>query len=211
MTNICQVVHAPIGNHLRILVNIFLLFLRNFRVGDGSLCPACTACFVERLLVTQKPKYAQLLIVVRINSVKVIPVQQQKNGVDCGAFAVAFAYHTVATKKLPIDINFETSKMRNHMLQCLTANQITKFPQCDSHIIARRCASKEISIDLYCSCRMPWRAAESYILDKQMAECSNCGGWFHRMCERIADSVFEVENCKSLWYCYCCFTNISKT
>lgn len=30
--------------------------------------------------------------------VKVIPVQQQKNGVDCGVFALAFAYHTVATK-----------------------------------------------------------------------------------------------------------------
>lgn len=56
-----------------------------------------------------------------------VPVQQQLNGFDCGVFAVAFATCLVYGTK-PDNINFDLSKIRQHLYDCLKNNQITPFP-----------------------------------------------------------------------------------
>ena len=56
--------------------------------------------------------------------VKVLPVQQQTNGVDCGVFAVAFVYHILSTKKTPTDISFEERRTRSHIVNCIGKNEI---------------------------------------------------------------------------------------
>ena len=55
------------------------------------------------------------------------PVQQQKNGSDCGIFAIAFATSLVYGSN-PQDFTFDIPKMRLHLLQCLKNEMITMFP-----------------------------------------------------------------------------------
>ena len=38
---------------------------------------------------------------------------------------------------------------------------------------------------------MPWKKSEKNIYEKQMVECSDWIEWFHRMCERIPDTVSQ--------------------
>ena len=52
---------------------------------------------------------------------------------------------------------------------------------------------------------MPWKKSDNNVVDRQMAECSGCRGWFHRMCERIPTAIFQ-EKSKD-WYCFQCIAN----
>ena len=55
----------------------------------------------------------------------------------------------------------------------------------------KTCAAKSVTINVFCSCRMPWKKTENNIYERQMVECSDCSEWFHRMCEQIPDAVFH--------------------
>ena len=58
---------------------------------------------------------------------------------------------------------------------------------------------------LYCSCRTPCKKPGNNAVNKQMADCSGCRGWFHGMCERIPAAIFQ-EKSKD-WYCLQCIAN----
>ena len=58
----------------------------------------------------------------------------------------------------------------------------------------KTCKNREIMVEIFCTCRMPWRKAKNNIYAKQMVECSKCGEWFHRMCERIPEDIFMKQN-----------------
>ena len=59
----------------------------------------------------------------------VIPVQQQRNGSDCGIFAVAFATCLVLGI-LPESVQFDLSKMRSHLHSCLKKCVLEVFLTC---------------------------------------------------------------------------------
>ena len=59
--------------------------------------------------------------------INVLSVQQQRNGVDCGVFALAFCVHILSEKINPVGIFFDESKFRHHLLHCLTADLISLF------------------------------------------------------------------------------------
>ena len=132
-----------------------------------------------------------------------MPVQQQSNGVDCGVFAIAFISYVLSHYKSPIDAKFNTSKMRSHLLHCLLEIKVTEFPRIKQTI--RKCFEKTIKVMLHCSCQMPCRKSDNNVVDRQMAECSGCRGWFHTMCERITTAIFQ-EKSKD-WHCFQCIAN----
>ena len=135
--------------------------------------------------------------------IKVLPVQQQRNGVDCGVFALAFCFHILSEKANPVGIFFDESNFRHHLLHCLTANLISPFPKSNGQAM-KTCKDREIMVEIFCTCRMPWRKAENNIYAKQMVECSKCGEWFHRMCELIPEDIFKKQNSKIEWLCRSC-------
>ena len=47
------------------------------------------------------------------------PVQQLKEGSDCGVFSIAFLFHLALGDK-PEELILHQSKMRTHLLSCLT-------------------------------------------------------------------------------------------
>ena len=58
-----------------------------------------------------------------------VPYAQQQNGVsDCGLFAIAFAVH-LALGDDAAGLNFDQSKMRQHLLKCFQRKTMMPFPQ----------------------------------------------------------------------------------
>ena len=56
--------------------------------------------------------------------VNIAPVQQKAGGVDCGFFAVAFIQYILSEKKIPNNVSFAQSNLRNHALKCLKNNNL---------------------------------------------------------------------------------------
>ena len=55
------------------------------------------------------------------------PCQQQRNGSDCGVFAIAFAT-SIVLGSAPQNITFDIAKMRPHLVACLRAGVMMQFP-----------------------------------------------------------------------------------
>ena len=53
--------------------------------------------------------------------------QKQTGGKDCGLFAIAFAVALVFNKR-PSTLKFNQQKMRSHLVECFTKQEMTPFP-----------------------------------------------------------------------------------
>ena len=122
---------------------------------------------------------------------RVLPVQQQKNSIDCGMFAIAHAIeilHGENVEKSSFDVNL----MRDHLLVCLQLQKFSPFPKTNKRVY--RCRSVSLFFDVYCICR------EAYFHDDVksddiyfMANCNNCGEWYCKKCMNIPVKVFRDE------------------
>ena len=57
-------------------------------------------------------------------------VQQQTNSIDCGVFAIAYATEFCFNQYTGGNgLTFNTSVMRDHLLQCLSNKQLQPFPK----------------------------------------------------------------------------------
>ena len=83
--------------------------------------------------------------------VKVMPVQQQTNGSDCGVFSVAFSTSLLHGQD-PCDATYDTSMMQQHLKKCLQMNHFQPFPlsvqpviKCRSYGYTIRWSAKQTS------------------------------------------------------------------
>ena len=60
-------------------------------------------------------------------SVKVQPVQQQSNQVDCGVFSIAFAV-ILALGDNPALVTYEQTSLRFHLNKCLKLRKLSPYP-----------------------------------------------------------------------------------
>ena len=72
-------------------------------------------------------------------------IQQQKGGLDCGAFAIAFGYHWAQGDNLQ-DLALKQDAMRNHLLKCFESQKLMPFPTTTAPV--KRCRQKKYSIRL---------------------------------------------------------------
>ena len=93
--------------------------------------------------------------------IKVLPVQQQTNGVDCGIYAVAFMLYYAMHKRYPTEASFDQSLMRHHLLHALAANKLDEFQSTEKN--GRKCRQKEIDLQLHCNCHMCWVPSDNAI------------------------------------------------
>jgi polycystin 1L2 len=70
---------------------------------------------------------AQCYPLIENKDVSFPPVRNQTGEVDCGLFAIAYAFELAAGND-PTTINFDQSKMRQHLLSCLEREEFTSFP-----------------------------------------------------------------------------------
>ena len=104
--------------------------------------------------------------------IKVLPVQQQTNGVDCWIYALAFILHYVQNKRYPLDVTFDQTVMRHHLLRALSANRLEEFPRIvNKH--GRKCIQKEFELQLHCNCRMCWVPSDNNSFCRYVTICFN--------------------------------------
>ena len=126
---------------------------------------------------TKEQIYSILNCAARKIKVNISPVQQQSNGVDCGIYALAFCFYILSKTTNPINVFFIQGKLRSHFLYCLTANKMTHFPMLQT--ATKTCVAKTVTINVFCSCRMPWKKSEVFMKDKWLhvvngfTECVN--------------------------------------
>ena len=63
-----------------------------------------------------------------------IEVQRKEGGIDCGAFAIAFAYHAAIGDDLR-QIQFDQQRMRGHIVQCFEKRKFSPFPKQKADVI----------------------------------------------------------------------------
>ena len=117
-------------------------------------------------------------------SVKVQPVQQQSNQVDCGVFSIAFAV-TLSLGDNPALVTYEQTMFRFHLNKCL---KLGKFSLCPVINGKRQKRGKEIAItkDVYCTCRRTYFQEDTEESpDTFMAPCCICQDWYHKKCMNI--------------------------
>ncbi len=120
-----------------------------------------------------------------------VAVQQQSGSVDCGLFAIAYAFHAALGDDVS-QLRFNQSQMRRHLLKCFSQQELTPFPETQNSVSTS--ATKHHFVHLYCSCRRP----ESY--DRFMIQCDACDEWYHVKCVGLSKSKFPkkwlCKNCK---------------
>lgn len=112
--------------------------------------------------------------------VKIPRVQQQPNSYDCGLFAIANAVEfCLAPDSFNTRVNFEVSKMRQHLIECLEKGVISRFPveKATGRCQLKSITSKLVKVPVWCLCKMP------ECIDNMIA-CDNrrCKTWFHKVC-----------------------------
>ena len=132
-------------------------------------------------------------------TIHIQPVQQQSNGSDCGLLALAFITSLLHGQD-PAGATYDNQQLRPHLLSCLTEGNMAVFPASNKDC-SRRCPAKEIMLDLFCHCRMPWSKKDAHNHHTQMAECDTCKEWYQRSCLNIPQQVFQTD-CS--WECPKC-------
>ena len=94
------------------------------RDGTVSLCNSMLTQteLPEPLRIQLQELYGQ-----EETSVNVLPVQQQKGGVDCGCFSIAFAVSAVLREN-PAHHVYNQAKMREHLAMCFEQGFFVPFP-----------------------------------------------------------------------------------
>ena len=95
----------------------------------------------------------------------VLPLEQQKNDIDCGLYALVFIVYLLENNKYPTEVSFDQNKMQNHLLKSSESSQISGFTISSSKKVKRN-KKKEMPMELFCSCRMIWVESDNTILGK---------------------------------------------
>ena len=90
--------------------------------------------------------------------VEIVPVKQQTNETNCGVFAIAFAISLACMEDLSL-INYDENNMRQHLVKCIKMGKLERFPRLPS-VPKEMSRRKVVSIELFCTCRMPYDAHE---------------------------------------------------
>ncbi|CAB4009128.1 retrotransposable element [Paramuricea clavata] len=125
--------------------------------------------------------------------VDIPPVQTQTGSVDCGLFAIAFAYE-LAVGNFPVhEVRFDQKKMRSHLLACFEKRELTHFPQVRRQPATQPRQHNSVTIATLCECKLP----EEY---DNMISCDLCGKWFHFGCVEYDISISTSNE----WLCRLC-------
>ena len=118
-------------------------------------------------------------------------VQIQHGGNDCGLYALAFAT-SFCYGENPSHITYIQHTFHNHLLSCIEARNLTKFPTCSRTRKAQM--NSQITFNIYCVCRLPESG--------RMICCSLCNKWYHDVCVNAPKEAWKKRN--SEWFCDSC-------
>ena len=170
------------GNHWLAISTIGCPY-STVNIYDSMCCtiPDSTQKQICALLMSHEPK-------VRL---RFINADKQKNGNDCGLYALAFCAALCAGDE-PQHITFSKTDMRKHLLQCFTRNEMEPFP--GEKVTRKKRVKETVMLEIICTCRS--------IEDGNMVECEVCKEWFHQGCLTVPQSVWKKPSAP--WMCHSC-------
>ena len=134
-----QGLHNPILGPVHLLtkvINPFMQILHTARyhwVCISSLgCSNGIVNFYDNLYYNVISKEVEEPAIILVGShsftgLNVVPIQWQRNGPDCGVFAIAFG--TPLVHGVPPNLlEFDTTTLRNHLCACIKAGKMEMFP-----------------------------------------------------------------------------------
>ena len=80
------------------------------------------------IIATEVEEQLKDLMADKFVGINIVPVQQQRNGSDCGVFSIAFAT-CIMYNRSPEVVTFDVPQMRPHLYRCLRTGVITPFPE----------------------------------------------------------------------------------
>ena len=158
------------------------VLLTNFDCPKGTI-KFFDSAHINRVSVHIQKCIAQLLILDQLTMVKIIWVDcdKQRNGMDCGIYAIANMVALATGNYDPIGVSYNQSDMRPHLLRCLERCEMKEFP-------TKRARRKRISLSgtlhsclfrIICTCKMPDDST------KFTWQCTTCKKWYHPKCQGI--------------------------
>ena len=122
--------------------------------------------------------------------VSVVGLQQQSPGtLNCGPLSIAAAYHT-ATGDDVGSLTFDSTKIRQHLAQCLEQRRLSRFPVTKKRV--PRARSEHLLVEVSCICKRPDSIEDT-------VACDGCNGWWHYSCAKVKS---VSEDCD--WFCNNC-------
>jgi len=130
-------------------------------------------------------------------SVKIIneKVQKQQGSNDCALFAIAFTT-TLCHGNNPTTTRYDQKAMRNQMVDCLEAKDMTEFPTTEKRVQLLLVPVSSKTVPVFCTCRLPDDKTKYVQCDGQ------CSEWYHPACANIPQSV--IRNTNKRWMCFKC-------
>ena len=128
--------------------------------------------------------------------IKLVPIQQQEGGSDCGLFSAAVCGVSMALGENPATVRWRQNRMRKHLKDCFERGHLTAFP----YIPAKTCPKMNkslasVTIPLICVCRLP-EYAFNYTV-----KCHCCSELYHKSCvysdTKKATSKFTCFKCQA--------------
>jgi hypothetical protein len=170
-----QIVHDDTHQHWLVVTNL--------NCSSGELRVYCS--------MQQVPSSRCLYDITRFVNMKkskikinVMNVARQKGTKDCGVYAVAYT-ETLLSGLDPVNVIYEQSVMRGHLLKCLLDNNLTPFPTTSYRTTRKQCI-RSVDVNLFCVCRA------SNVREKPMIQCHVCKNWFHPNCVGLSNSDFDL-------------------
>ena len=111
--------------------------------------------------------------------VRLVSIQQQQGGSDCGIFAAAVCVK-LAKGGDPSRVRWRQNRMRKHLKDCFETGCIIPFPNIPA-IHRSKVQTTSIIIPLICICRLP-----EYAFNKKM-KCVCCSAEYHNSCMGYSD------------------------
>ena len=108
----------------------------------------------------------------------ILPIQQQKNSIDCGIFAIAHATEILHGGNVG-NSSLDVILMRDHSLVCLQLQKFPPLPKTSKSVY--RCRHVSLFFTMCCICR------EAYFYGK----LQQCVEWYHKKCMKIPIKVFR--------------------
>ena len=132
-------------------------------------------------------------------TLRMVNVQHQNGGTDCGLFAISAAV-SLCHGEDPASHLKNQSLMRNHLVSCLENHDMVVFPDSTMKPVrSKRRIKSEYTVPVYCKCRLSW-SKDSKL--GNMAQCKRCKQWYHQQCANISSLVFSDHSTK--WFCESC-------
>ena len=145
----------------------------------------------RQLSTSVEMQFSQLYGRQKLNA-SLLKVQQHKNLVDCGVFAIAFCTEYCYTgRKGVLLAEFDIMRMRDHLHNCIENMELTPFPKLRRKLKLLKQTEKVLNYSIAADCAALCEFPNSYD-DMVQCDTKTCQNWFHYKCAGLNSPTYSL-------------------